>query len=100
VNLREYQAQAERTLNSGLPFREQLSMATLGLGGEAGEVQELVKKALFHGTDLDRARVAEELGDVLWYLSALASTLGLSLDELAQRNLDKLRARHPHGWGR
>lgn len=98
MDLSSYQAQASRTQRQGLDFREALAMATLGLGGETGEVQEIVKKALFHERGLDRARLAEELGDVLWYLAALASTLGLSLEEIAQANLNKLQARHPHGF--
>jgi NTP pyrophosphatase (non-canonical NTP hydrolase) len=44
-------------------------------------------------TEAPRAAVADELGDVLWYLAVLAADLGLSLDEIATGNLDKLRSR-------
>jgi NTP pyrophosphatase (non-canonical NTP hydrolase) len=98
MNLADYQDAAARTLKSNLPPREALAMAAIGLGGETGEVQELVKKALFHERPLDDERFAEELGDVLWYLAALATVRGLCLSEIAQANVEKLQARHPEGW--
>lgn len=78
--------------------RERLAVAGLGLAGEAGEVAELVKKHLGHGQPLDLDRVEKELGDVLWYVSELASALGLDLNVVGHRNVQKLRQRHPHGF--
>jgi NTP pyrophosphatase (non-canonical NTP hydrolase) len=70
---------------------------TLGLCGESGEVADKVKKVIRdQGGDFS-AEVVEglklELGDVLWYVSQLASELGLDLDQVAQANLDKLASR-------
>lgn len=67
---------------------------TLGLNGEAGEVAEKVKKAIRDdGGQYDVVGIGLELGDVLWYLSNLAADLGLSLEDVAQVNLEKLASR-------
>lgn len=94
MNLDEYQSLALRTAN-GNPSVEYLA---LGLCGEAGEVAELVKKSLRHGKPLDHEKLCDELGDVLWYLAVLANAAGLSLDAVAQRNVDKLKERYPEGF--
>ena len=93
-----YQQAAARTLNLDLPHREQLSLGALGLAGEGGEVVELIKKALFHGTDLPREQLKKELGDVLWYVAAIATASGLTLSEVASANVEKLRRRYPGGF--
>uniref|UniRef100_A0A6M3INP9 Putative nucleotide pyrophosphohydrolase domain-containing protein n=1 Tax=viral metagenome TaxID=1070528 RepID=A0A6M3INP9_9ZZZZ len=67
---------------------------TLGLCGEAGEVAEKIKKIIRDGGEFaHNALIAQELGDVLWYLANLAADLGFSLDEIAHMNLDKLSSR-------
>ena len=70
---------------------------TLGLCGEAGEVSEKIKKVLRdRGGIVDdqvRNEVSKELGDVLWYVAQLATELGLSLDNIAAANLEKLLSR-------
>jgi NTP pyrophosphatase (non-canonical NTP hydrolase) len=63
------------------------------LAGEAGEVTEKVKKMLRDGTVPDKKEIAKELGDVLWYISALAGDFGISLEEIAQMNYEKLKSR-------
>ncbi len=70
----------------------------LGLAGEVGEVVELIKKDRFHSRPLDRTKLCSELGDVLWYLTYLAASFGLTLEEIAGANRDKLRARYPDGF--
>jgi NTP pyrophosphatase (non-canonical NTP hydrolase) len=70
----------------------------LGLAGEAGEVADLIKKGIFHQKGLDKENLKKELGDVLWYLTALCSDLGLSLEEVMQHNIKKLKARYPEGY--
>jgi NTP pyrophosphatase (non-canonical NTP hydrolase) len=98
MNLDQYQNAAKRTLNVDWPFDQQVSNAALGLAGEAGEVADILKKALYHGHKLDKAELSKELGDVLWYLAALASLHGLYLDDIAEQNIAKLRARYPNGF--
>lgn len=69
----------------------------LGLVGESGEVADKIKKLIRdHGsevTDAQKAELAKELGDVLWYVNSIAVRLGYSLDDVAQMNLDKLASR-------
>lgn len=93
-----YQAQALRTRNPALDTAGRLLDPACGLAEEAGEVLALVRKHVLAGRPLDRARLAEELGDALWCLAATADAAGLSLAEVADGNLAKLAARHPDGF--
>lgn len=96
MNLNEYQQRAQRTARKDHPMR--LAVAALGLVGEAGECSELVKKHVGHGHGLDSVKLCAELGDVLWYVAELASAAGLTLDEVAEANINKLRERYPEGF--
>jgi len=98
MTLDDYQQLAARTLGRDRTHEQQLANAALGLTGEAGEVAEIIKKHLFHATPLDQDALVKELGDCLWYIGAFATVLGLSMDDIAQRNIDKLRARYPEGF--
>ncbi|MBU6367755.1 MAG: nucleoside triphosphate pyrophosphohydrolase family protein [Gemmatimonadetes bacterium] len=98
MDFAEYQQLAARTLGGNRTHEQQLSNAALGLTGEAGEVAELIKKHLYHATPLDADALVKELGDCLWYIAAFATVQGLSLDDIAQRNIDKLRRRYPEGF--
>ncbi|MCC7357174.1 nucleoside triphosphate pyrophosphohydrolase family protein [Candidatus Uhrbacteria bacterium] len=73
----------------------------LGLCGESGEVAEKIKKIIrdsnMEVTDEKRQEIAKELGDVLWYLSQLATEFNLSLSEIAQGNIEKLQKRKQEG---
>lgn len=75
-----------------------LTVFSLGVTGEAGEVADIVKKVVGHGHPLDRAALVKELGDVLWYVAAIAHVLGSDLDEVAAANIAKLRKRFPDGF--
>jgi NTP pyrophosphatase (non-canonical NTP hydrolase) len=70
----------------------------LGLAGEAGEVCDLLKKVHGHGKPYEADKLKKELGDVLWYLANLADAHGFTLFDVAQTNVDKLRARYPEGF--
>lgn len=81
-----------------------LAYTALGLAGEAGEVADKVKKVLRDGgndtLEQKTARanaIAGELGDVLWYLAACADEIGITLSDLATRNLNKLHSRKERG---
>lgn len=95
MNLTEYQAHAARTANTKLNPRERIIQAAFGLTGETGEVIDNLKKVLYHSHDFDRDALIKETGDCLWYLAELCSAWGITLDEVAQANVAKLRARYP-----
>jgi NTP pyrophosphatase (non-canonical NTP hydrolase) len=71
---------------------EEVNYLVLGLTSEAGEVAGKWKKFIRDGK-LDKGSFVDEVGDVLWYLTQLASSAGISLEELAQANYDKLSKR-------
>jgi NTP pyrophosphatase (non-canonical NTP hydrolase) len=98
MELNQYQQLALRTAGHREDAQKTLTNTALGLAGESGEVADLIKKALFHGHPLDREALYKELGDVLWYLAVMADALGYNLGEIAQANVDKLRARYPEGF--
>ncbi len=93
-----YQQLALRTVNPTLTRSGRLAMAGLGLAGESGEVADMLKKVLYHGRDISAIRFADELGDLLWYLAILASTLNIKLEDIMEHNIDKLGLRHPNGF--
>ena len=95
MNFDDYQKAATRTLNPRLSDREKLLDAAAGIAEEAGEVLAHVRKHLYQDRELNRERVAEELGDVLWCVSAVATMCNLELSAVARQNQQKLVARHP-----
>lgn len=95
MNFQEYQERSARTASK---HDYELANYGLGISGEAGEVAELIKKAVFHGHSIDKENVKKELGDVLWYLSQIATIAGLSIEEIAEANIEKLKKRYPKGF--
>jgi NTP pyrophosphatase (non-canonical NTP hydrolase) len=98
MNLDDYQRAAARTMNAGITDDERLIDAAAGLAEEAGEVLGLVRKHLYMHQPLDRERLTRELGDALWCLAAIGTCLGLTLDEVAGKNMAKLQRRYPEGY--
>jgi NTP pyrophosphatase (non-canonical NTP hydrolase) len=98
LTLNEYQKLAARTAGAGGGGDRRLIISALGLAGEAGEFANIVKKLTAHGHDISADVLAEELGDVLWYLAEAATTSGLSLGDIARQNVEKLRRRYPEGF--
>ena len=98
MTLNEYQQLAMVTLNPALDKKDVLINGVMGLCGEAGEAIDIVKRHLAQGHDLNREELIKELGDVAWYLAETAHALGVPLEEVCQRNIDKLKARYPEGF--
>ena len=96
MTLNDYQTSASETLQSYRSSdQENFFLGYLGLAGEAGSVLTMLKKSLRDGDGFDsfKDKLTDELGDVLWYIAAIASHHSISLEELAKRNLKKVKDR-------
>ena len=98
MTINEYQKLAMTTLNPALSPKDVLINGVMGLCGESGEAIDLVKKHLAQGHELDKEKLAKELGDIAWYLAETATAIGYPLEDILQMNIDKLRARYPDGF--
>jgi len=95
VELNKYQWLAQGTaIYAKQTAIDNLTYSVLALCGETGELANKLKKHLRAGTKPDPTVLADELGDVLWYVSAVAQELGTDLETVANQNLKKLRERH------
>jgi len=99
----EYQKLSARTLVDKPGFElsnRQLMILwdAIGISGEAGEIAELVKKGIFHRHIVNSIEFRKEIGDILWYVAALCTTLSLDLSEIMQENIEKLKIRYPNGF--
>lgn len=104
MNMDEYQAMARRTAvypDAGLGTLPSKSYCVLGLAGEAGEVANAFKKLLRGDVPFPdgefKAKLLDELGDVLWYAAMLSTELGENLSSVAARNIGKLAHRAQTG---
>jgi NTP pyrophosphatase (non-canonical NTP hydrolase) len=98
----EYQRQAIQTaIHKDKDFWRSAVYRTLGLVGEAGEVAEKMKKIIRDKngkiSDEDKNEIVKEMGDVLWYLQALADYLDVPFEDVAKVNLEKLSSRKNRG---
>ena len=98
MTVNEYQKEAMRTLNPRLPKKDVLINAVMGLCGESGEAIDIVKKWLAQGHELDKTKLAKELGDIAWYLAEAATALEIPLEDVFAANIEKLRRRFPEGF--
>lgn len=98
MTINEYQTLAMTTLNPELNKKDVLINGVMGLCGESGEAIDIVKKWLAQGHELDREKLAKELGDIAWYLAETATALELNLEDVLEANIEKLRKRYPEGF--
>jgi NTP pyrophosphatase (non-canonical NTP hydrolase) len=97
MDIAEYTKEVHRTC-SIQDRKELLTLTALGIAGEAGEVVDLIKKVLYHSHELDTTALCQEMGDLLWYMTVLCETVGLTLDGVMRANIEKLYRRYPHGF--
>lgn len=93
----EYQKQSARTISDNISPVEILT-AAVGLCGEAGECADYVKKMVSHGHVANKQKLADEVGDVLWYCAALCTYYHIDMDAAARQNIWKLKQRYPDGF--
>lgn len=94
----EYQELAMRTCS--IPCdqkKEMVRHAVFGLASEAGEVAGILQKE-YQGHEVDREHVRKELGDCMWMIAEACTAFGISLDDVMQTNINKLKARYPEGF--
>ncbi len=95
MELNEYQRETRRT--AVYPQELKIIYPTIGLAGETGEVAEKVKKVIrdHRGefSETQKAEIAKELGDVLWYVASIAADMGYTMDDIARLNIKKIRTR-------
>ncbi len=77
-----------------------LDTAIAGISGEAGEIADVWKKIKFHGKDLEdkKEELISELGDMYWYLAQASMALGINMEDIINKNVEKLQKRHPNGY--
>jgi NTP pyrophosphatase (non-canonical NTP hydrolase) len=97
MEIKEFQELVKRTANTKVSGDMQLFDYTLGLVGEAGEVADSIKKAIFHQVDNEK-KTKEEMGDLLWYLASLCNLYGWKLSDILDGNIEKLKKRYPNGF--
>ena len=102
LTLNEYQQQSRTTaIYPGRGESIGLIYTAIGLSGETGEVMEHIKKSIRDDNKVispeRRESIIKELGDVLWYLSQVASELNVDLSDVANRNMEKLQKRKEQG---
>lgn len=93
-----YQKLAMRTCS--IPFdrkRDMLNHAVFGLASEAGEVSGILQKE-YQGHKFDKEHFKKELGDCLWMVAEACTALDISMDDVMQMNIDKLKKRFPEGF--
>lgn len=93
----EYQWLARRTRNKELTNEEIKYHALFGMCSEVGEIQSLYQKEK-QGHVIDDARAVSEVGDLLWFIAEFLDSLGYTMSEAMEHNIDKLRARYPEGF--
>ena len=98
LTVNEYQQMAMVTLNSALEKKDVLINGVMGLCGESGEAIDIVKKWLAQGHELDKEKLAKELGDIAWYLAETAYALDIPLEDIFRGNIEKLKKRYPEGF--
>lgn len=76
------------------PVSLRLMHACIGIGTEAGEVQDLFKKRIMYGKDVQVSDFVDEIGDLLWYIGVACNTLGVSFEEVMEKNYKKLSVRY------
>ena len=97
MTLNEYQRLAARTMAKDMSPAETEDHALHGMVSEIGELHGLYQKR-YQGHPFDRPHAVKELGDLLWFVAEWCTANGVNLDDVAETNIDKLKARYPDGF--
>jgi len=98
MHIKEFEKESARTMAPTI-YPEAFNVETLhgiiGISAEAGELLDTVKKAYFYGHEPDLNNIREELGDIMWYIMAVARGLNFDMEDIMNENIEKLRKRYP-----
>jgi NTP pyrophosphatase (non-canonical NTP hydrolase) len=105
LNTTEYLEQSKRTAGSMYDHIHQSKNASvmninvlhaaIGISTESGEILDALKKQIFYSKEVDKVNLAEEVGDVLWYVAMMLRELEMSFEDVMQMNINKLQKRFP-----
>lgn len=101
MEIKDYVQEAVKTDKEHFPLPREAAAKVdnaLGLAGEAGEVVDLVKHAVFHQEGIDKFKLTKEIGDVLWYLVHVARDHDIPMEVVMAVNIEKLAQRYPNGY--
>ena len=93
----EYQKLAGRTMNPALSEQDTMYHALHGMVGEIGEIHSIYQK-MFQGHPIIFEHLIKEVGDLLWFSAEFCTATGWDLEDVMQKNIDKLKARYPEGF--
>lgn len=95
-NTKEY---LQDKINSNMTVNiSEVLNASLGLSGEVGELNDMIKKFIYHKTPMDEGHFKKEIGDICWHIAQMCHACGYELDDILQMNIDKLKSRYPDGF--
>lgn len=97
MTMNRYQQLASRTINFDNNLANTEMHALHGMSAEVGELHSLYQK-MYQGHQFDKDHAKKELGDLLWFIAEYCTVCGLTLEEVAQANIEKLEARYPDGF--
>lgn len=94
MDFTEFQSRSYKNIQPHSSTKDELLNWCVGLCEEVGETMNVVKHHFWPGENINEEKIAKELGDVLWYVSAIASNLNLNLGIIARLNIEKLEHRY------
>ena len=97
MNLKEYQEFCKTTAKKIDSKDLEISTWGLGIAGEAGDVASCIKKTFAHENKPVQEGIKENLGDTLWYIAMICNFFKWDMDEVLNKNIEKLKARYPKG---
>lgn len=100
MNFEEYQELARRTQSNDMTDNDKLYHALFGMCSEVGEIHSVLQH-FYQGQREEegwKAKIAEEAGDLIWFVAELCDALHISMDDVARNNIRKLRDRYPEGF--
>lgn len=98
MELKEYMIQSQRTMNSLENNDLDTQHALLGMLTEVAEIADLYKKKLAYNKLFSREQLTDELGDLMFYVSAFCNFAKLDMSEVLEKNIQKLKVRYPDGF--